>query len=274
MPDQPGTEKLALITGASGGIGEAFAKLLAAEGYRLVIAARNDDQLNRVAGVLNTKYQASVSPVALDLSDPDAGETLENELKARNFSPDVIINNAGFGKHGHSGDIPIDEQVNMIDLNIRCLSDLTLRFLPAMLERKRGGILNVASLAAFMPGPYMPVYHASKSYVLSFTQALASEYAGSGVTISALCPGIVQTGFQARAGMEGLRVLKFVPGPPVDEVAAIGWERFKHGDTIIIPGMINKIIVHTVRFMPRRLVASAFRLAVKPTAQPESDEPA
>ncbi|MGI9464018.1 MAG: SDR family NAD(P)-dependent oxidoreductase [Aestuariivirgaceae bacterium] len=274
MSDQPGTGKSALITGASGGIGEAFTNLLAAEGYRLIITARSDDQLNRVAGVLSTKHQASVSPVALDLSKPDAAETLQNELKSRNFSPDVVINNAGFGKHGRTLDTPIQEHMNMVDLNVRCLSDLTLRLLPAMLERKRGGILNVASLAAFMPGPHMPVYHATKAYVLSFTEALASEYAGSGVTISALCPGYVQTGFQSRAGMEELPVLKFAPKLPAEEVASIGWEAFKRGDRLIIPGTVNKILAQSVRFMPRQMVSQVVRFINKPPADAPGDEPA
>ncbi len=270
MSDKPGAGKFALITGASGGIGEAFAKLLAAEGYRLVITARNAEQLNRVAGVLNTRHQASVSPVALDLSKSEAAATLENELKTRNFSPDVVINNAGFGKHGHTFETPIAEHMNIIDLNVRSLSDLTLRFLPAMLERRRGGIINVASLAAFMPGPYMPVYHATKAYVLSFTEALASEHAGSGVTISALCPGYVQTGFQSRAGMEDLRVLKFAPKSPVDEVATIGWESFKRGDRIIIPGTMNKIMAQSVRFMPRQMVVQILRLINRPASNEQA----
>lgn len=274
MSDQSGVGKFALVTGASGGIGEAFTHLLASEGYQLVITARNDEQLNRVAGVLNTKFQASVSPVALDLAQHDAAQKLEDELKARSFSPDVVINNAGFGCYGHTSDVAVEDQTGMIDLNVRSLTDLTLRFLPAMIERKRGGILNIASLASFMPGPYMPVYHASKAYVLSFTEALASEYAGSGVTISALCPGFVPTGFQTRAGMEDSRMVKFAPKLPAEEVATIGWESFKRGEQIIIPGTLNKIIAYSSRFMPHKLLLSGLRLANKPTTKPQDNEPA
>ena len=265
MSDKPGTGRFALITGASGGIGEEFAKLLAAEGYQLVIVARNDDQLNRVAGVLATKHQARVSPVALDLTEPEAGRKLADELSERNFSPDVVINNAGFGKHGHTLDIPVDEHVNMVDLNVRALTDITLRMLPAMLERKRGGVINVASLASFMSGPHMPVYHASKAYVLSFTEALATEYAGTGVTISALCPGFVKTGFQARADMENMSILKFAPKLSAAEVTEITWEGFKRGEQIIIPGWPNKLAVVATRFVPRQLLAKMTRRIYKPS---------
>jgi short-subunit dehydrogenase len=272
--DNSGKDRLALITGASSGIGEAFATLLASEGYRLVIVSRSDDQLNRVAGVLNTKLQARITPIALDLSKSDACTRLVEELGQRGFSPDVVINNAGFGKYGHTLEIPVEQHVNMVDLNVRAVTDLSLRLLPAMLRRKRGGILNVASLAAFMAGPHMPVYHASKAYVLSFTEALASEYAGQGVTISTLCPGYVRTRFQGRAGMEGQRVVKFAPKLSAAEVASIGWESFKRGDRIIIPGAPNKLTATAVKFLPRSLVYGTLRRLYKPIDVTPSDEPA
>ena len=203
MTDTAPIAKHALITGASSGIGEELCGILASEGFDLVIVSRNDDQLNRVAGVLTSRYQARVIPITLDLTIREACDALAGELADRDIVPDVVINNAGFGLHGHTAEIPVHEQLGMVDLNIRSSTDLSLRYLPSMLKRKRGGILNVSSIAAYMPAPYMPVYHATKSYLLSFTLGLASEYKGSGVTISALCPGYVPTGFQARANMEG-----------------------------------------------------------------------
>lgn len=272
MSDKSGTGKFALITGASGGIGEEFAKLLAAEGYQLVIVARNDDQLNRVAGILNTKHQATVSPVALDLSKPAAAKRLQEELRTRDFSPDVVINNAGFGICGHTLDTPVEDYLNMIDLNVRSLTELSLQLLPAMLQRKRGGILNVASVASYVPGPYMTTYHASKAYVLSFTEGLASEYAGTGVTISALCPGYVMTGFQARAHMEDNRFIKFAPKLTAQELATLAWDSFKRGERIIIPGTPNKLAAFAARFLPHQLVMQALRRINKPAEKAKLHE--
>lgn len=274
MSDKPGSGKQALITGASRGIGEAFATVLADEGYRLVICSRKDEELNRVAGVLNTKYQASVSPVAMDLTEPGAAQKLADELAARDFTPDVVINNAGFGKYGSTTNVAVSEQVNMIDLNVRVTSELSLMFLPGMLERKGGGVLNVSSLTAFMPGPYMPVYHASKSFIVSFTESLASEHTGSGVTFSVLCPGYVPTGFQARADMEGARMLKLAPKMSAEEVATIGWEGFKRGERIIVPGAFNKFVPILMKLMPRNVVAQFLRRVNKPAVPVKSDEAA
>ena len=272
MADVPPIAKHALVTGASGGIGEEFCGLLAAEGFDLVIVARSEDQLNRVAGVLNTKHQARIIPVALDLTVREACEALAAELADRDIVPDVVINNAGFGLHGHTAEIPVHEQVAMVDLNIRAATDLSLRYLPSMLQRKRGGIMNVSSIAAYMPAPYMPVYHATKSYLLSFTLGLASEYRGSGVTISALCPGYVPTGFQARANMEGLRMVKTAPRLSADEVARLGWEGFKRGERIIIPGLINRVMAYVSHILPYQLPTGALRVLSKPLEQAKTDD--
>lgn len=267
MADKPGTGKYALITGASGGIGEEFARLLAAEGYQLVIVARNEDQLNRVAGILNSKHRATVSPIAMDLSALDAAKSLVKELHTRGFSPDVVINNAGYGICGHTLDTPVEDYLNMLDLNVRTLTELSLNLLPAMLKRKRGGILNVASLAAFVPGPYMSVYHASKAYVLSFTEGLASEYAGTGVTISALCPGYVMTGFQSRASMDEIRFIKMAPKLTAEELVTMAWENFKRGDRVIIPGLSNKFSAFAARHLPHHLVMQVLRRINKPAEE-------
>jgi uncharacterized protein len=240
--------KLALITGASGGIGEAFGHVLAAEGYDLVLVARRDQELHRVKGVITSKLPVAVHVMALDLNEANAVETLMAEMASRNLVPAVVINNAGFGLAGLMAELSRDEQLRMIDLNVRVLTDLTLRFLPAMVANKSGGIINVASVAAFMPGPMMAVYFATKNYVLSFGDALNSELRGSGVTLTTLCPGTVKTGFQARAGQNerGSTLSAF-------DVASQGWAGFKAKRRVVVPGFLNQIMAYGLRHTPRRI---------------------
>ncbi len=274
MTELPEAGRHALITGASGGIGEAFVNLLAQEGYRLVIAARNADQLNRVTALAVTNYQADVTPVDVDLSRHDSGEILARAMAAKNFSPDVVINNAGFGKLGAAHSIDRAEQLNMVDLNVRCATDLSLRFLPEMLQRKRGGILNVASLAGFMPGPNMAVYYATKNYLVAFGEAIATELKGTGVSVSTLCPGVVITGFQARAEMEDSLLTKLMPKQSAQEVALAGWEGFKRGERIIVPGAFNKIAAHLSRITPRSISLPVINRLQKLQNQKAPNEPA
>ena len=171
-------------------------------------------------------------------------ERLAGELGDRGFVPDVVINNAGFGLAGKAAELDAQEQLRMIDLNIRALTDLTLRFLPGMLARRRGGIINVASVAAFMPGPGMAVYFASKAYVLSFTDALAEELRGTGVHATSLCPGPVETGFQQRAGMRTGQHAGRVKPLSAAEVAAAGWTAFNKGERMMVPGFANKLAAY------------------------------
>lgn len=255
---------LALITGASGGIGEAFAHLLAAEGYELVIASRKESELNRVKGLIGAKLDVPVTVIGLDLSRQDAGEILQNELEARNQSPDVLINNAGFGLLSLAVKASREEQLNMIDLNVRTLTDLTLRFLPAMLARKRGGVINVASIAAFFPGPYMAVYYATKGYVMSFTDALSSELKGRGVTLTSLCPGPVITGFQSRAGMTGLKALKYAGKVTAQDVALAGWNGFKAGKRVVLPAPVDAFTAYFGRLLPRRVMMPFLKSMQRP----------
>jgi short-subunit dehydrogenase len=240
--------KLALITGASGGIGEAFGHVLAAEGYDLVLVARRDQELHRVKGVITSKLPVAVHVMTLDLNEANAVETLMAEMANRNLVPAIVINNAGFGLVGPMAELSRDEQLRMIDLNVRVLTDLTLRFLPAMVANKSGGIINVASVAGFMPGPMMAVYFATKNYVLSFGDALNSELRGSGVTLTTLCPGTVKTGFQARAGQNerGSTLSAF-------DVASQGWTGFKAKRRVVVPGFLNQIMAYGLRHTPRRL---------------------
>jgi short-subunit dehydrogenase len=240
--------KLALITGASGGIGEAFGHVLAAEGYDLILVARRDQELHRVKGVITSKLPVAVHVIALDLNETGAVETLIAEMASRSLVPAIVINNAGFGLAGPMAELSRDEQLRMIDLNVRVLTDLTLRFLPAMVAKKSGGIINVASVAGFMPGPMMAVYFATKNYVLSFSDALSSELRGTGVTMTTLCPGTVKTAFQARAGQNerGSTLSAY-------DVASQGWAGFKAKRRVVIPGFFNQMTAYGLRITPRRL---------------------
>ena len=240
--------KLALITGASGGIGEAFGHVLAAEGYDLILVARRDQELHRVKGVIAAKNPVAVHVMALDLSENGAIETLAAEMANRNLVPSVVVNNAGFGLTGFSAELSREEQLSMIDLNVRVLTDLTLRYLPSMIASKFGGIINVASIAGFMPGPMMAVYFATKNYVLSFSDALASELKGTGVTITTLCPGTVKTAFQARAGQNDRSSTK-----SAFDVASQGWAGFKARRRGVIPGVFNQLVAYGLRITPRRI---------------------
>jgi uncharacterized protein len=240
--------KLALITGASGGIGEAFGHVLAAEGYDLMLVARRDQELHRVKGVIAARNAVSVHVIALDLNEAGAVETLAAEMANRNLVPAIVVNNAGFGLTGFSAELSREEQLSMIDLNVRALTDLTLRYLPNMIVSKSGGVINVASVAGFMPGPMMAVYFATKNYVLSFGDALASELKGTGVTITTLCPGTVKTAFQARAGQIDLSSTL-----SAFDVARQGWAGFKAKRRVVIPGIFNRLLAYGVRIIPRRI---------------------
>jgi len=251
-------DRLALVTGASGGIGEAFAHVLAAEGYSLVLTARQDRELNRVRGVIAAKHQVPVTVIAMDLGAAGACDRLAEELAARNLTPDLVINNAGFGLVGPAAQLPAAGQLAMVDLNIRALTDLSLRFLPAMLARKAGGIINVASTAAFMPGPNMAVYYASKNYVLAFSDALHEELKGTGVTVTTVCPGPVATGFQHRAGMTSIKAMLGGGLTPAD-VARQAIDGWKRGERMVVPGGMNKAIAYVMRGAPRRMILPLIR---------------
>jgi hypothetical protein len=256
------TRKLALITGASGGIGEAFAHLLAGKGYDLALGARNEAELNRVAGVASGRDGISASIIPADLSAPGGSDALAEQLAARG-TPDVLINNAGFGLVGPVAELDRDQQLAMIDLNVRALTDLTVRFLPEMLKRGSGGIINVASTAVFLPGPNMAVYFATKAFVTSFSDAVAEEIKGSGVIVMSLCPGPVATGFQARAGMRDFKASRTANVMSAEEVAAAGWTAFERGARMEIPGALNKLTAYATRGAPRRILLPIAARAVR-----------
>jgi len=241
----------ALITGASAGMGREFARLFAADGYNLVVVARRADALEELVRDLTAAYHVSARAIAADLSQPGAGRTIAAALAGTPV--DVVVNNAGFGAHGPVAEIPLDRQLEMIQVNVTALTELTRLFLPGMLERNRGGVLNVASTAAFQPGPNMAVYYATKAYVLSFTDALAEEAAGTALHVTCLAPGPTATEFADVAGVERSRLFQRALMTAAD-VARAGYEGWKHNTTIVVPGFSNRLGAFFVRVSPRSTV--------------------
>ena len=254
MADGPSTRPIALITGASGGIGEALAYKVGGDGYKLVLVARNSEELNRVAGVIATKLDIPTVAIPLDLTEPRAAATLEYELSKRDLVPDLLINNAGFGLRGAATALDHDAQINMIDLNIRTLTELTLRHARDMKRRGKGGIINVSSTAGYIPGPHMAVYYATKAYVSSFTEALAVEMKPHGVQITSVVPGVTKTDFQRRAGLEEALLVKAAPSMSAEQVAEIAYSGFKKRKNVVITGGLNWLAAHMFRILPRRLL--------------------
>ena len=245
-----------LITGASGGIGYELAKLFARDHHNLVLVARSADKLAQVASELET-YGVTVKTIALDLATPLAAKFLFDQL--RDTSIDVLVNNAGFGAFGEFAQMPESEILGQIHLNITALTELTRLFLPPMIQRRTGRIMNVASTAAFQPGPLMAVYYATKAYVLSFSEAIANELRGSGVTVTCFCPGATHTGFAQRAGTENSRIFKQFGAMSAERVARDGYRALMEGRTVAISGAHNWIVAESVRFAPRKLVTAVSR---------------
>jgi len=240
------------VTGASSGIGWELAKLFAADGSALVLVARRKEKLEELAGEL-TRIGVTVRVVAEDLAQAAAPSRIFKSLCADGVAIDVLVNNAGFGARGDFADLTLDRQQEMIDVNVSALTKLARLFLPGMVERRRGGILNVASTAGFQPGPHMAVYYATKAYVLSFSESLAEEVRGAGVRVTCLAPGPTRTGFVAEAGMEGTRLFR-LGAMSAAAVARAGHRAFRAGRTLVVPGLTNKIAAASVRFSPRPLV--------------------
>jgi uncharacterized protein len=247
---------VALITGASSGIGADLARVFAAHGHDLVLVARRADRLTALAGEIAAKSSASGRPrpevIALDLEQRDAAAALAAELSARGLEPQYVVNNAGFGLSGKAASLDRAEQLAMIDLNVRALTELSLAFTDS-LARQRGGLLNVASVAGFLPGPGMAVYYATKAYVLSFTEALHHELGPRGIRVTALCPGPVPTEFQARSGLQLPRAASLIELPPA-RVAEIGYAALMRGERVAVAGAANRIAVALMRFVPHALL--------------------
>ncbi|HYA85815.1 MAG TPA: SDR family oxidoreductase [Nitrospirota bacterium] len=250
----------ALITGASGGIGYEFAKLLAQDCNTLVLVARNGDRLAEVKKELETGTSVSVLVVEKDLAKPGAADELYRELRIKNIGVDILVNNAGFGDNGAFSETDWALEEKMIAVNIIALTQMTKLFVKGMVERKSGRVLNVASTAAFQPGPFMAVYYASKAYVLSFSEAIASELKGTGVTVTVLCPGPTGTGFATTARMEHSRLFNLVKPASAADVARFGYQAMQSGSMVAIHGALNKIMAFSTRMAPRKLLLLVTRL--------------
>jgi short-subunit dehydrogenase len=244
-----------LITGASSGIGTELARVFAAHGHELVLVARRADRLNALADELAAAGRPRPTVLVSDLGQRDAVANIVDELSLRELEPQYVVNNAGFGLMGEAAKLDRSEQLAMIDLNVRALTDLSLVFIGSM-SRHRGGLLNVASIAAFLPGPGMAVYYATKAYVLSFTEALHQEFSDRGVKVTALCPGPVPTEFQARANMELPAAAKIIELPP-DRVAQLGYDALMRNQRVEIAGLVNKIAASLMHFTPHAVLLRA-----------------
>jgi short-subunit dehydrogenase len=258
MPDP---EPVVLITGASAGIGAALADVFADNGHTLVLVARRAPQLKVLADAIEQRGHARPRVIVLDLGLPDAAARIDDELRDNGLEPKFLVNNAGFGLLGPAASLDRAQQLAMIDLNVRALTELSLRFTES-LSRHRGGILNVASIASFMPGPGMAVYHATKAYVLSFSEALHRELAPRGVRVTALCPGPVETEFMARAGIPEGYFPHFL-ARTADRVAREGYEGLMRGRRVVVPGSGNKAAMLLARLLPRSLVLRMVRRATQ-----------
>jgi hypothetical protein len=240
----------ALITGASSGIGRELARCFADGGADLVLVARREEALRTVADELESEHGITARVMPSDLAKPDAPQALFDQCAAEGITVDVVVNNAGFGARGPVAELDAQRQVDMVQVNVTALTRLTRLFLPGMLDRGHGGVLNVASTAAFQPGPNMSVYYATKAYVLSFTEGLAEEVRGTGVHVSCLAPGATDTEFVDRADMEDTTLFKLGAMTP-DDVARAGYEGFRSNTTLVVPGALNKLTAASVRFIPR-----------------------
>jgi short-subunit dehydrogenase len=261
MAGNEGRRKAAVITGASGGIGEDLAKLFAADGYDLVLVARSREGLDRVGHALQREHGIDTLVVPADLTDPAAPDAVYRAVHAAGWDVEALVNNAGFGLHGAFVAVdgkeatPLARELEMIQVNVAALTALTKLFVPGMVARGRGRVLNVASTAAFQPGPFMAVYYATKAYVLSFSEALAEELKGTGVTVTALCPGPTRTGFQKEAAMEGSRLVRSPLVMDSPAVARIGYRAMQAGRRSVVTGLLNKLLAQSTRFSPRALSA-------------------
>jgi short-subunit dehydrogenase len=255
----------ALVTGASGGIGVDLAECFARDGYDLVVTARSVDALRGVADRLARQHGIVATPIANDLGVFGGGTKLVEAIRARGITVDVLVNNAGYGQAGALTSSPLETQLGMIDLNVRALVELTHLLWDGMVARRRGGVLNVASTAAFQPGPLMAVYYASKAFVLSFSEALWEEARGTGLRVSCLCPGPTASGFRDRAGTGKTRLASasaVMPSMPVAEQGYRGWRANRR---VVITGARNRLVAELVQVLPRQMVLRVVRYIQTPT---------
>ncbi|MEO7647782.1 MAG: SDR family oxidoreductase [Gemmatimonadaceae bacterium] len=258
MASDPKRRQTALITGASAGIGAELARVFAAHNHDLVLVARRRDALEALAGALEGKHAITATVIVDDLGDPEAPERIFAAVRDARIDVDVLVNNAGFGLGGEFSETPIDREMTMVQVNVTSLMQLTKLFVAPMLRRRAGYVMNVASTAAFFPGPMMSVYYASKAFVLSFSQALSEELSTSGIVVSCLCPGPTETEFAEVAKMKTVKLFA-LDLADARGVAEFGYRAMMAGWRVAVPGTRNKLLVQAQRFVPRRLIARAVK---------------
>ncbi|MCG1023385.1 SDR family NAD(P)-dependent oxidoreductase [Sutcliffiella horikoshii] len=250
--------KTAVITGASSGLGLEFVKLFAKDGYNLVVIARSEEKLLEIK---KSYPNINVTVIPKDLSKPDAIKEIVHEMKKHDIKVDVLVNNAGFGLLGSFESLSVEQQLNMIQLNVSSLTELTYHLLPELKKSKSGKILNVASTAAFQPGPNMAVYYATKAFVLSFSEALAEELKEDSITVTTLCPGATKTNFSSVANVGNTKM--FSNAMPSEIVAKQGYQALMRGKRVVITGRFNKVGALAAKFLPRQSAAKVAKLVMK-----------
>ena len=256
----------ALITGGSVGIGAALADVFAGHGHDLILVSRNREKLEARGRAIHDRFGIDVVCLPEDLTDPQGSRRLYDTVAGRGLDVHYLVNNAGVGVYGKFATTDLDAELKMIQLNVTSVVGLTKRFLPAMIARRGGRILNVASMAAFLPGPWMSVYYATKAFLLSFSQAIDYELKPNGITVTTLCPGPTESEFKVRAGSERSQLFDaFVMDAP--RVARVGYDAMMKGKAVAIPGVRNKLIPLAVRVTPRPLIAQLSHRAARPTEE-------
>jgi short-subunit dehydrogenase len=255
----------ALITGASSGIGKALTYEFASQGYQLILAARSIAKMKSLATELQKKFAVTVIVIEADLETPNGAALLHADIKSRGIVLSALVNNAGYGTFGEFKNAELTKEIAMMQLNMNSVVALTRLFLPDLLATQ-GKILNLASTAAFQPGPYMSVYCATKSFVLSFSEAIASELEKTGVTVTAFCPGPTASGFQDKADLGSSGLIKGKKLPTSEQVASLGYRAMQSGQRVYIPGLINWVMAQSMRFTPRNLATKVVKTMIKPIA--------
>ncbi|TMB19532.1 MAG: SDR family oxidoreductase [Deltaproteobacteria bacterium] len=255
-------QEVALVTGASSGIGEALARRLARDGRHLVLVARRGDRLEALARELTDVHGVAAHVIAKDLVEPGAARELLDDVGRRGFTVDWLVNNAGFGTVGRFDRLPVDGELNEVRLNVEVLVELTGRCLPAMVARKAGVVMNIASMGAFAPGPYMATYAATKAFVLSFSEGIAAELRGTGVQVLCVCPGFTRTEFQEKAAVDVSGVPSFA-WMSAEQVADQAVRAVGHGP-VLVNGTMNSLMTAALRFVPRGVVARAVSQFLRP----------
>lgn len=257
--NEAGKRQTALVTGASAGIGVDLAECFARDGYDVIITARSEGALREVAARLSSAHGARVTPIAQDLGRIGGGAKLAEAIRAQGHRVDVLVNNAGYGSAGAFSETDIDTELGMIDLNDRALVELTHIYWPSMLASRSGGVLNVASTAAFQPGPLMATYYASKAFVLSFSEALWEEARGTGVRVSCLCPGPTTSKFRERAGTDKKKLSRATTPMTSASVAELGYRAWKDNKRVAVTGLRNRVMAAAVPFLPRKTILGIVR---------------